>query len=121
MNPPPITRVPNIGHKNLPAREDRDWVLSAELLQEAGISYRQLDYWVRTGLLTPRGDIPGSGWSRSFDPDQVQRAIAIHQLLETGMGLHVIRDVIDEFQATGTAQIGPLTITVHHDQSGDAA
>jgi ParB/RepB/Spo0J family partition protein len=118
--PPPITRIPNAGDPRLPAREDRDWVLSTELLDEAGITYRQLDYWCRTGLLTPREDIHGSGWTRSFGPDQVDRAWLIRSLLSGGVSLQVIRERIDEFQANGTADIGPLTITIHH-PSGDTA
>lgn len=117
--PPPITRIPNAGDPRLPAREDRDWVLSTELLDETGITYRQLDYWCRTGLLTPREDIHGSGWTRSFDESQVERAHLIKALLGGGIELQVIRDHIDEFQHHGTAQIGALTITIHH--SGDDA
>jgi DNA-binding transcriptional MerR regulator len=117
---PPAVKVPRIGHKDLPPRADRDWVLSTELIEEAGITYRQLDYWCHTGLLTPRGDIPGSGWARSFDQRQVERANCVALLLQTGFSLQVIRDVIDDFQAHGTAQIGRLTITIHH-PSGDTA
>lgn len=90
-----------------------------ELIDEAGITYRQLDYWCRTNLLTPREDIHGSGWTRSFAVDQVNRAICIRMLLDVGMSLQVIREVIDDFQATGTVVRGPLTIVRHH--PGDAA
>lgn len=121
--PPPITRIPNIRMAELPDREDRDWVLSMELIEDAGISYRQLDYWCRTDLLTPREDIHGSGWTRSFAPDQVDRARTIRLLLNAGVSLQVIREHIEEFLEFGHLDIGAVTITVHlHDtQPGDAA
>lgn len=117
--PRAVTRLPNSGSPKLPAREERDWVLSVELLEEAGITYRMLDYWCRTDLLTPREDIHGSGWTRSFTQDQVDRARCIRTLLDAGLSLQTIRDVIDELTATGQAQIGDVTITLH--QPGDAA
>jgi site-specific DNA-cytosine methylase len=96
-----------------------DWVLSVELLQEADITYRQLDYWCRTRLLKPREDIHGSGWTRSFTEAQVTRAITIRQLLDAGISLQVIRDHIDEVIDYGEVTFGPVTITIH--PSGDTA
>lgn len=120
QTPPPITRFPSSGNRSLPARDERDWVLSAELIEDTGISYRQLDYWTRTGLLQPMGDIPGSGWARAFTPDQIARAHTIRELLGAGVTLQTIRLVIDEVLQNGEAHIGAVTITVH-DQHGDAA
>lgn len=112
--------VTYLSSAHLPPREDRDWVTSQELLEHAGISYRQLDYWCRTSLLTPIGAAtPGSGLMRRFTEHQAERAWLIHALLESGMSLQMIRQVIDEIQQTGTVQIGVLTITIQ--PSGDAA
>lgn len=119
--PPPITRIPNSGDPRLPDREDRDWVLSVELIDEAGITYRQLDYWCRTNLLTPREDIHGSGWTRSFAADQVDRARCIRQLLEAGISLQVIRPHIDEVLEFGHLDIGAVTITIHTPSGDEAA
>lgn len=103
----------------IPPRDERDWATSIELVEEAGITYRQCDYWCRTGLLHHLDDLHGAGTTRRFAQDQVERAHLIRVLLEGGMTLPVVRDVIDEIQETGTVQIGVLTISV--DQSGDAA
>jgi DNA-binding transcriptional MerR regulator len=104
----------------LPAREDRDWITSQELLNDAQITYRQLDYWCRTLLLFPIDHAtPGSGHLRRFPADQAHRANCIRILLAAGISLQVIRDVIDQFQHTGTVQLGPLTLTLNH--PGDAA
>lgn len=116
-------------------REDRDWVTSAELITETGISYRQLDYWCRTNLLTAlpvkkaqarygalaiTPETPGSGYQRRFDQAQVTRARLIHQLLDTGFTLQAIRRDIDPLLEDGTVTVGPLTITIHT-PSGDSA
>lgn len=101
-------------HSNdaLPPCDERDWVTSTELRDQADITYRQLDYWTRTGLLIPIHDpTPGSGWLRTFPVSQVERAHAIHQLLEAGMALSTIRDVVDAFVTHGHVQIGAITIT----------
>lgn len=115
--PTPIRRTPHIG--DAPPRDERDWLLSIELVHEAGISYRQLDYWCRTGLLTPNNEVPGSGWARGFDADQLHRAQTIRALLDAGLQLQVIRDHLDEFIDSGEAQFGPVTITIH--PAGDTA
>jgi hypothetical protein len=104
---------------HVPDRGDRDWVTSAELITESGITYRQCDYWCRTGLLhTLEDPTPGSGWMRRFPDAQIRRAHLIHELLDSGMTLTTVRTVIDEITETGTVRIGVLTITV---QGGDAA
>ena len=43
-----------------------------------GVSYRQLDYWCRRGLIPgQRGVCPGSGGRRLWRPNDVQRARVI--------------------------------------------
>ena len=110
----------------VPAREERDWVFSTELQAEAGITYRQLDYWARTGLLTAIDDItPGSGHVRRFPEDQVARAVLVRDLIAAGTRLQQgVRDVIDQVADTGRLDLDGITITVHiatDGQAGDAA
>lgn len=96
----------------IPDREDRDWVTTDELITDTGISYRQADYWTRTGLLVPLdGPNPGSGNRRRYHTDQVARAAALYDLLAAGFNLYACRQVIDEFVTEGHATIGCLTIT----------
>lgn len=114
-------KIPHIGTV-LPPREDRDWVTTSELIAETGISYRQADYWCRTGLLTTLdAATPGSGWTRRLGQDQVVRARAIAALLEAGVAVTVIRQVVDELVATGAATSGHLTFLLDHDQTGGTA
>jgi DNA-binding transcriptional MerR regulator len=49
---------------------------ASEVCQVAGISYRQLDHWIRTGLVSLDNPTPGYGHNRRFDQaadDQVVR------------------------------------------------
>ena len=54
-----------------------------------GITYRQLDYWVRTGLIRPSVQEPGGRWRFSYD-DLVGLKIFKH-LLDAGISLQVAR------------------------------
>lgn len=95
----------------LPNREDRDWVVSSELTDTSGISYRQLDYWCRTGLLATLDDSnPGSGWARRFPETQVLRACTLAALLAIGVSLQTCREVIDELLDRGRVDLGPFTL-----------
>ena len=61
-----------------------------------GITYRQLDYWTTTGLVTPSvRNAEGSGSQRLYGfPDIVQLKV-IKQLLDTGITLQRIRAALE--------------------------
>lgn len=118
----------SIHRDKIPPRDDRDWVTSGELVNEAGITWRQADYWCRTGLLeaiTPRttderyGDLPvspetpGSGFPRRFHEDQVIKAYVLRNLVDVGLSLQICRHIIDDFLAHGSIDLGPFTLTTH--------
>ena len=113
-------KIPTIGTV-LPPREDRDWITTSELLADTGITYRRADYWVRTGLLTTldADPTPGTGHVRRFAADQLTRAHAIAALLNAGVSLPVVREVIDDLVTHGRATSGALTFVL--DQTGDTA
>ena len=61
----------------------------------AGITYRQLDYWIRTGLVTPSvNNAVGSGSHRLFSLDDVFRFTIVRRLLDNGMSLQRVRKVV---------------------------
>jgi DNA-binding transcriptional MerR regulator len=67
-----------------------------------GISYRQLDYWARTGLAVPSvRRAEGSGSQRVYSFEDVVRLRVIKRLLDTGIGLERIRTALDELAARG--------------------
>jgi DNA-binding transcriptional MerR regulator len=61
-----------------------------------GITYRQLDYWARTGLIKPSiQSAQGSGTQRRYSfPDIVQLKV-VKRLLDAGMSLKKIRSAMD--------------------------
>ena len=61
-----------------------------------GITYRQLDYWARTGLLTPTlAPAKGSGSKRRYDYTDVLELKVIKSLLDAGVSLQRARRAVD--------------------------
>lgn len=61
-----------------------------------GISYRQLDYWARTGLVRPSvRDAEGSGTQRLYGFTDVVHLRIVKRLLEAGVSLQQIRKAIE--------------------------
>jgi DNA-binding transcriptional MerR regulator len=61
-----------------------------------GITYRQLDYWARTGLLTPSlASAKGSGTKRRYSYHDVLELKVIKQLLDAGVSLQRARQAVD--------------------------
>lgn len=56
---------------------------TVELCAAAGVTYRQVDYWTRTGYLVPvlGGRGSGKGRERWYDPDEIRVAKALRALL----------------------------------------
>jgi DNA-binding transcriptional MerR regulator len=67
-----------------------------DVCKVVGISYRQLDYWARTGLLTPSvKDAGGSGTQRLYSFQDLVLLRTIRNLLDAGVSLQSIRKAID--------------------------
>lgn len=61
-----------------------------------GITYRQLDYWARTGLLVPSiTKAKGSGTQRRYSYRDVLELKVIKQLLDAGLSLVSARKAIE--------------------------
>jgi DNA-binding transcriptional MerR regulator len=61
-----------------------------------GITYRQLDYWARTGLLRPSiADARGSGTQRLYSYTDVLELKVIKQLLDAGISLQRARRAVE--------------------------
>ena len=74
-----------------------------------GITYRQLDYWARTGLLTPSiRSAHGSGSQRIYSFGDVVELRVVKRLLDAGMSLHKIRQAMD-IMRTHLDAASPLT------------
>ena len=77
----------------------------------AGITYRQLDYWARTGLVEPtvRG-ATGSGTQRLYSFRDILILKVIKRLLDAGISLQQIRTAIDHLRARGVEDITQVTL-----------
>ncbi len=67
-----------------------------------GITYRQLDYWARTGLLRPSlEEAKGSGTQRRYSYEDVVELKVIKQLLDGGINLQQSRRAIACLRESG--------------------
>jgi DNA-binding transcriptional MerR regulator len=77
----------------------------------AGITYRQLDYWARTGLVEPsvRG-ATGSGTQRLYSFRDILLLKVIKRLLDAGISLQQIRTAVQHLRARGTDDLTRVTL-----------
>lgn len=59
-------------------------VKSLDLAEQASISYRQLDFWVRKGYIKERSPGGGSGFLRDFTDDEVAITVKMARLIKIG-------------------------------------
>ena len=77
----------------------------------ARISYRQLDYWARTGLVVPSvQDAHGSGTNRLYSFRDILVLQVVKRLLETGVSLSSIRSAVGTLRDRGTADLAAITL-----------
>jgi len=66
-----------------------------QVCQLVGISYRQLDYWARTGLLRPSlAEAKGSGTKRRYSYRDLLELKVIKRLLDAGVSLQSARRAV---------------------------
>ena len=80
-------------------------------MHAAGISYRQLDYWARTGLVEPSiRPAAGSGSQRLYSFRDLIVLRVVKSLLEAGVSLQNIRKAIDTLRAHGVDDLAGITL-----------
>jgi len=68
----------------------------------AGITYRQLDYWARTGLVAPSAaDAAGSGTQRLYSYHDVLSLKVIKKFLDAGLALPAARRAVEALRQAG--------------------
>ncbi|WP_017794488.1 MerR family transcriptional regulator [Leucobacter salsicius] len=77
----------------------------------AGISYRQLDYWARTGLVEPTvRSAQGSGSQRLYGFRDILVLKLVKRLLDTGISLQQIRTAIAQLHEAGVHDLSQTTL-----------
>jgi DNA-binding transcriptional MerR regulator len=77
----------------------------------AGISYRQLDYWARTGLVDPSvRTAGGSGTQRLYSFRDILLLKVIKRLLDAGVSLQQIRTAVHHLRERGTDDLTRVTL-----------
>jgi DNA-binding transcriptional MerR regulator len=79
--------------------------------QYACISYRQLDYWTRTGLIEPElQPATGSGSHRLYSFRDIVLLRVIKSLLDAGMTLVKIRQTMTQLRTFGVRDLTSVTL-----------
>ncbi len=91
-------------HKNIGYR-------GATACTAAGISYRQLDYWARTGLVEPTvRSAAGSGTQRLYGFQDILVLKIVKRLLDTGVSLQNIRTAVNHLRVRGIEDLARITL-----------
>lgn len=86
-------------------------VRSVELCRLAGITYRQLDHWTRSGLLVPARSASGSGTQRLFTEDEAVIAAILGAWSQTTAGAPFPHAVINAVRERLRRHDLPQTMT----------
>jgi len=95
-----------------------------QVCKVVGITYRQLDYWARTGLVRPSVmDANGSGTQRLYSFRDLVELKVIKQMLDAGISLQSARKAVESLRAfdEGLASVriviqGPNVVLAQSDE-----
>ncbi len=77
----------------------------------AGITYRQLDYWARTGLVEASiRPASGSGTQRLYSFRDIIVLRVVKSLLDTGISLQQIRTAVSHLRQRGVSDLAGITL-----------
>lgn len=77
----------------------------------AGITYRQLDYWARTGLVEPSiRPASGSGTQRLYSFRDILVLRIVKRLIDTGVSLANIRTAVEHLEKRGGDDLSRITL-----------
>ncbi len=94
-----------------PAQAETDGYRGPTACAAAGISYRQLDYWARTGLVQPSiRAATGSGSQRLYGFRDILVLKVVKRLLDTGISLQQIRAAVAHLRTQGASDLARVTL-----------
>ena len=95
----------------LPQMDDEVGYRGAVAARAAGITYRQLDYWARTGLVVPSiRNAEGSGTQRLYSFRDILLLRVVKRFLDVGISLQQIRVAIEHLRERGIDDLTELTL-----------
>jgi DNA-binding transcriptional MerR regulator len=96
---------------DLPALEENVGYRGPTACTIAGITYRQLDYWARTGLVEPSvRPAAGSGSQRLYSFRDILVLKVVKRLLDAGVSLQNIRNAIEHLRSRGVDDLARITL-----------
>lgn len=111
--PPPVatSRQGMLFDEGLPHLDEHAGYRGPTACKAAGITYRQLDYWARTGLVVPtvRG-AHGSGSQRLYSFRDILVLQVVKRLLDTGVSLQQIRTAVSTLRERGVEDLAQITL-----------
>jgi len=97
----------------LGAERPDDGFRGPQVCTVVGITYRQLDYWARTGLLRPSiADARGSGTQRLYSYRDLLELKVIKQLLDAGISLQRARRALECLREGLGADLGSANLVL---------
>lgn len=79
--------------------------------QVANVTYRQLDYWARTGLIEPSVHNPsGSGHQRLYSFRDIMFLRVVKSLLQAGISLQQIRVAVSVLRGRGIKELSEIIL-----------
>jgi DNA-binding transcriptional MerR regulator len=96
---------------DLPELREDEGYRGPTACRAAGITYRQLDYWARTGLVEPSvRTATGSGTQRLYGFRDILVLKVVKRLLDTGVSLQQIRQAITHLRERGVEDLARITL-----------
>lgn len=97
------------------APEPVEWWSGRSTARIVGVTYRQLDYWDRTRLLSPsvRPASGSGGWEthgRRYSRDDLLTLVLVRTLLEAGVRLERVREILPTLPDQWTGEPGGFVV-----------
>ena len=97
--------------EDLPVLDEDTGYRGPTACRAAGITYRQLDYWARTGLVEPSvRPATGSGTQRLYSFRDILVLKVVKRLLDTGVSLQQIRTAVGHLRERGVDDLAQITL-----------
>ena len=97
--------------EDLPELDEQAGYRGPIACRAAGITYRQLDYWARTGLVEPSvRSATGSGTARLYGFRDILVLKVVKRLLDTGVSLQQIRVAVLHLRERGVDDLAEITL-----------